>query len=287
MCSTGPAARFRILSAVLRGSLLALVSLSLFALPAVARAAGPEADDDAADGSDENADAKKSAKKKKKKGKKTKAKTDAPKPVEPGQAKGAAMKKRVGFGATRTLSSVNGLFVNGYLANRITVGMAFGVATFTHRETDDNGDFSDTRTVGRLGLGPEVFFFPVQGDRTSQVHADFGFGARFMTFVGFLGRDEDEQGNTLDTPLEFDIELPAKISLWVGRRVAIMPEFGVVFRIVPGSREADMNGERDTNPGQGVAGQLGTEDGPGFGFEFGDHSGFFMGLGLGYYFGKI
>lgn len=199
----------------------------------------------------------------------------------------AAMKKRVGFGAIRTLSSVNGLFVNGYLGNRIAIGMVAGVATFTHREVDDNGEFNRTRTVGRIGLGPEVFFFPVQGDRSSQVHADFGFGARFMTFVGFLDRDEDEEGNTLDTPLEFDIELPAKISLWVGRRVAIMPEFGVAFRIVPGSREADQNGEADTNPGQGVAGQLGTENGPGFGFELGDHAGLFMGLGLGYYFGKL
>ncbi len=254
----------------------------VIALPVSANAAAPEASGET------SGEAKvKAGGKKKSKGKKVETKSETPAPVGPKQAKGAAMKKRIGFGAIRTLSSVNGLFVNGYLANRITIGLAAGVATYTHRETDDNGEFSNTRTVGRLGLGPEIFFYPVQGDRSSQVHADFGFGARFMTFVGFLDRDEDEMGNTLDTPLEFDIELPAKIGLWVGRRVAIMPEFGIVFRIVPGSREADANGEMDTNPGQGVGGQLGTTDGPGFGFEIGDHSGFFMGVGLGYYFGKI
>jgi len=270
---------------MVRGSLFAFASLCWIALPSTASADGPEASGEASG----DASAKVGGKKKnKKKGKKT-ASADAsastePKPVE---GKGAAMKKRVGFGAIRTLSSTNGLFVNGYLANRITIGAAFGVATFTHRETDDNGEFNQTRTVGRIGIGPEIFFFPMQGDRNNQVYADFGFGARFMTFVGFLGADEDEMGNTLDTPLEFDIELPAKIGLWIGQRVAIMPEFGVAFRIVPGSREADANGEVDNNPGQGVAADLGTTNGPGFGFEFGDHAGFFMGIGLGYYFGKI
>lgn len=260
---------------------VSVASLVAVAFPKNAGAAGPEASDDAP------AEAE-TKKKKKKKGKKVSAKADTddakPATVAP---KGAGMKKRVGFGAIRTLSSVNGIFVNGYISDRITVGVATGVATFTHRETDDDGEFTRTRTVGRLGIGPEVFFYPVQGDRSSQVHADFGFGGRVMTYVGFLGRETDEQGNTLDTPLEIDIELPAKINLWVGRRVAIQPEFGIVFRIVPGSREADQNGEMDTNPGQGVAGQLGAENGPGFGFEIGDHSGFFMGVGLGYYFGKL
>ena len=261
---------------MVRGSLLAVASLTWIALPGDAAGAEPEAVETPADG--EKSGGKKA---------KGKAKVEAPTPVAAAEPKGAAMKKRVGFGAIRTLSSVNGLFVNGYIANRVTIGMAAGVATFSHRDTDDNGEFTEMRTFGRIGIGPEVFFFPVQGDRNSQVHADFGFGARVMTFVGFLGRAEDEQGNTLDTPLEIDIELPAKIALWIGRRVAILPEFGLAFRIVPGSREADMNGERDTNQGQGVAAQLGAENGPGFGFEIGDHSGLFMGLGLGFYFGKI
>lgn len=257
---------------MLRGSLFALASSISLALPGVATGAEPEeASDTAAQGGDADA----------------KAKVQAPPPVAPAPPKGAAMKKRVGFGAIRTLSGVNGLFVNGYVANRITAGLAIGVATFTHRETNDNGEFTEMRTFGRLGIGPEVFFFPVQGDRDSPVHADFGFGARVMTFVGFLGRDEDEQGNTLDTPLEIGVELPAKIALWIGRRVAILPEFGLAFRIVPGSREADMNGEFDNNPGQGVAGRLGGDNGPGFGFEIGDHAGLFMGIGLGFYFGKI
>jgi len=273
---------------MVRAPLLAVASLITWtALPSGAAAAAPEA---SAEGSADIGGGKKKGAKKKS-GKKKKKKEEAPEDTSESATKSAtpsaAMKKRIGFGAIRTLSSVNGLFVNGYITNRITLGGAFGVATFTHGETDDNGEFNDKRTVGRLGLGPEVFFFPVQGDRSSQLHADFGFGLRVMTYVGFLDRDEDEQGNTLDTPLEIDIEIPAKISLWVGPRVALMPEFGVVFRVVPGSREADMNGEQDNNPGQGVAGELGTENGPGFGFELGDHSGFFMGLGLGYYFGKL
>ena len=196
-----------------------------------------------------------------------------------------AMKGRVGVGAMRTLSGSNGLFVRGWLAQRVSLGLTFGVGTFTHRETDDNGDFERTRTAGRVGIGPEVFFWPVQGDMDQVVHADFGFGARVTTFFGWFGRDEDEQGNTLDNPLEIDVELPAKIMLWVGQRVAVTPEFGVVFRVVPGSREPDDNGEADTNPGRGLGSQFGTTDGPGFGFEFGDHGGLFMGIGFGYYFG--
>lgn len=252
---------------------LALSSLSWLSMPSTAHAAEPEASGDAS--------AKVSTKKK------GKAKADADASAPETSAAAVGMKKRIGFGAIRTLSGVNGLFLNGYLGNRVSLGMAFGVATYTFRDTDDNGEFTEMRTVGRLGIGPEIFFYPVMGERDQQIHADFGFGGRFMSFIGFLDRTEDEQGNTLDTPLEFDIELPARINLWIGRRVAISPEFGVVFRIVPGSREADMNGESDTNPGQGIAGRLGAADGPGFGFEFGDHAGFFMGIGLGYYFGKL
>lgn len=209
-------------------------------------------------------------------------------------AESAAMKGRWALGAQRTVSGLNGLFVRGYVANRWTLGMHLGVATFSHRDVDEDGEFGRIRTIGVVGLGPEVFFWPVQGDRTQQVHADFGIGFRGTGYVGFLGRLEEERGDTLDIPVEIDLEVPAAIQLFIGRRVAILPEFGVVFRIIPGSREPDQNGEFDENPGTGIGSRLerriGAEDpqnGPGLGFELGDHAGLFMGIGVAYYFGKL
>jgi hypothetical protein len=204
-----------------------------------------------------------------------------------GAGKGAPMKGRFGFGALRTVSGLNGLFGRYYLANRITLGLDAGFATFSHRDTDDNGEFTRTRTVGAFAVGPEVLFWPVQGDRDAQVHADFGVGARALTYVGFLGLTEEEQSNTLDTPVEIDVEIPAAVQVFIGPRVSINPEFGFVVRIIPGSREPDPNGDFDMNPGTGIGQRLGTTNGPGLGFEVGSHAGFFMGIGVGYYFGKL
>jgi hypothetical protein len=201
--------------------------------------------------------------------------------------KGEPMKGRFGFGAMRTVSGLNGLYGRYYLTNRLTLGLTAGVATFSHRDTDDNGEFSRTRTVGAFAVGPEVFFWPVQGPRDQQVHADFGVGARVLTYVGFLGLSEEEQSNTLDTPVEIDIEIPAAIQVFIGPRVSINPEFGFVVRIIPGSREPDDNGDFDMNPGTGIGQRLGTTSGPGLGFELGSHAGLFMGIGVGYYFGKL
>jgi hypothetical protein len=69
--------------------------------------------------------------------------------------------------------------------------------------------------------------------------------------------------------------------------VAILPEFGVAFRIIPGNREPDQNGDFDSNPGRGIGSRRGTTDGPGLGFELGDHAGLFMGIGFAYFFGKL
>lgn len=204
-----------------------------------------------------------------------------------GGKKGAAMKGRFGLGAMRSVSGLNGLYGRYYLANRLTLGLTAGFATFSHRDTDDNGEYTRTRTVGAFAVGPELFFWPVQGRRDQQVHADFGAGARILTYVGFLGLPEDEQSNTLDTPVEIDIEIPAKIQLFIGPRVSINPEFGFVVRIIPGSREPDGNGDFDENPGTGVGERYGTTNGPGLGFELGNHAGFFMGIGVGYWFGKL
>lgn|GEM_PF-1105433 len=233
-------------------------------------------DEESADDAEVSASVSAKPKKKKKKSK-TKKKEKRP-PAE--------MKNRVGFGAMRTLAGLNGLFVRWYAANRFTVGLNLGAATFSHRDTDENGEFERTRTVGAIGVGPEFFYWPFQGDRTQQVHADFGVGARVSTYFGFLGQLEEEETDTLDTPLEIDIEVPASVQLFIGKRVAIVPEFGVAFRIIPGNREPDQNGEFDSNPGRGIGSRRGTTDGPGFGFDLGDHGGLFMGIGFAYFFGN-
>lgn len=230
----------------------------------------PEADDTATD-----ADASVSASVKPKKKEKTK------KPRSPS----APMKNRMGFGAMRTLAGLNGLFVRWYAVDRFTVGLNLGAATFSHGDTDDSGDFERTRTVGAVGVGPEFFYWPFQGDRSQQVYADFGVGARVSTYFGFLGQLEEEETDTLDAPLEIDVEIPASIQLFIGKRVAVIPEFGVAFRIIPGNREPDQNGEFDANPGRGIGAKRGTSNGPGFGFDLGDHGGLFMGIGFAYFFG--
>ena len=201
--------------------------------------------------------------------------------------KGEPMKKRVGFGAMRTLAGLNALLVRGYVTNRLTLGAVLGAATFSHRDVDENGEFGRIRTVGAVGFGPELFFWPYQGDRGQQVHADFGIGARVTSYLGFFGRLPNERGDTLDFPVEIDVEIPVALQLFIGQRVAVLPEFGVAFRIIPGSREPDQNGATDSNPGRGVGSRRGTSDGPGLGFELGDHTGLFMGIGFAYYFGKL
>ena len=123
------------------------------------------------------------------------------------------------------------------------------------------------RALGRVGAGPT-------GNAAFDEYRD-----------ETLKRLEEEQTDTLDTPLEIDIEVPASVQLFIGKRVAIVPEFGVAFRIIPGNREPDQNGEFDSNPGRGIGSQRGTTDGPGFGFDLGDHGGLFMGIGFAYFFG--
>jgi hypothetical protein len=204
-----------------------------------------------------------------------------------GASKGEAMKGRVGFGALRTVAGLNALLVRGYVSNRVTLGAVVGAATFTHRDVDENGEFGRVRTVGAVGLGPELFFWPYQGSRAQQVHADFGIGARATAYVGFFGRLPEEREETLDIPVEVDVEIPVALQLFIGQRVAILPEFGVAFRIIPGNREPDQNGDFDSNPGRGIGSRRGTTDGPGLGFELGDHAGLFMGIGFAYFFGKL
>ncbi|TPV92664.1 MAG: hypothetical protein B7733_24350 [Myxococcales bacterium FL481] len=209
------------------------------------------------------------------------------------QADGAAgvapMRHRLGIGALRTVSGLNGLTARFYLARRLSLGAVGGLALFTHGETGDDGEFNERRTVGLAGAGLDAFFWPVQGDRRNQIYVDVGLGLRTMMYVGFDRfsgeEDEDDEDNTIDRPLEIDVEIPVATQVFIGPNVAFLPEFGVVMRIIPGSREADQQGNVDENPGTGIGEALGTTNGPGFGIEFGTHAGMFIGLGVIYYFG--
>lgn len=162
-----------------------------------------------------------------------------------------------------------------------------GFATFGHREANEQGEFKKTRIVGRIstGIGATYWFLRPNPDKTTKLplRVDVGLGARLMMYWGFIGDDGDDD-KTLDRPLEFDLEVPLAIRVWLGKRVFLTPEFGLVLRYIPGTRKPDKNNDTDANPGSGVGKRLGTTDGPGFGVEWGDHAGMFVGLGLGYRF---
>jgi hypothetical protein len=200
-----------------------------------------------------------------------------------GGSAAGSMKGRVGLGGTRSLSGVNGLSLRYFAAPKFSIGALVGFATFSHKEPDDNGDYQQTRTVGLLGAGLQAFYWPVMGSREKYISADFGFGARGVVYVGFGPGDENP--DTLDRPLEIDIEVPITTSVFIGDSVAITPEFGFVARIIPGNREPDEQDNSDSNPGSGVGDRLGSTNGPGLGFELGEHGGVFFGLSITYFFG--
>lgn len=200
-------------------------------------------------------------------------------------AAAGGMKGRLGLMGTRTISGLNGIGLRYYIVDKVSLGLTTGFATFTHKEPDENGEFTQNNTVGLFGVGPQFFFWPVQGSRSQVVSADFGVGVRTLFYMGFTGANDDDAADTLNDPIEIDIEIPVTTQLFIGDRVAIAPEFGLAVRIIPGSREPDENGDFDTNPGTGVGERLGTTNGPGLGFELGSTSGVFLGLNIGYYFG--
>jgi hypothetical protein len=168
--------------------------------------------------------------------------------------------------------------------DKLDIGALIGFATFSHKVPDDNGDYTQTKTFGLLGAGAHLIYWPVQGNRDRVVYADFGFGARGVVYVGFTDQD-DMNDETREQPLEIDIEIPLTTHVWIGDSVALTPEFGFVARIIPGHREPDEQDNADTNPGSGVGNRLGTTNGPGLGFEIGEHGGVFFGLSITYFFG--
>lgn len=195
-------------------------------------------------------------------------------------------KGRFELGALRSLSGARSIRVSHYAAPEWSVGAAFGLATFSHREPNDQGEFKRIRNVGRFMFSLEAFHWPLklQGPKSRALRADLGLGGRLSFYWGFTGDDGDDD-KTLDTPIELGLEIPLAVRLFVGSRVHLTPQFGLAMRYIPGSRKPDQNNDTDANPGSGVGERLGTTNGPGFGVEIGDHAGMFVGLSLGYLFG--
>lgn len=193
-----------------------------------------------------------------------------------------SMHRRLGFGAQRTLSANNAAFFNYFVRPKLSLGWSLGVATFSHMEPNDEGEFRRVKTVGMLSTGPEVFAWPLLGPRDRLIHADVGIGVRALLFLAFTGADGDDDPS-LNIPLEVVIETPVALRVFIGHQVAITPEFGLAIRWTPGSRAPDANGDRDQNPGSGQGERLGTSNGPGLGFELGNHTGMFIGLSVTYY----
>ena len=198
----------------------------------------------------------------------------------------SGMKGRIGLGAMRSLGGANGIRIDGYVTDKVTLGGVVGFGLFGHKAPNpDDGEFTETEIYGLLGVGLHALWYPVQGNRSKAVHADFGFGGRVMYFRGLRPKPDMDTGR-IYTPMELNIEMPVAMPVWFGDNVAVIPEFGWVFRWVPGTREPDGDGNVDMNPGIGAAERFGTTNGPGLGFEIGDHGGLFFGLSIQYFFDK-
>lgn len=199
---------------------------------------------------------------------------------------GSGMKGRVGVGAMRTLGGANGIRIDGYVTDKLTIGGVAGFGLFGHKAPNpQDGEFTETEVYGLFAGGLHAMYYPVQGNRAQPVHADFGIGGRAVVFAGLRPKPEMDDG-TRDTPLELNVEMPVAMPIWFGENVVVIPEFGWVFRWVPGTREPDGDGNADENPGSGAAERFGTTNGPGLGFEIGDHGGLFFGLSIQYFFNR-
>jgi len=209
---------------------------------------------------------------------------DAVLAVETGAAVSTGMRNRIGIGAMRTLGGANAIRVSWYAIDKLSVSALIGFATYTHEAQDSDGGYTKKETYGLLAAGGDVLYWPVQGDRSRSVYADFGVGFRTTVFTGIRPPPEEETGRRTK-PMEVNIEIPVSLPIWFGQNVTVTPEFGFTARIVPGSQEPDTNGNVDQNVGQGTAERLGTTSVPGWGVEFGDNGGLFFGLSFAYVFG--
>lgn len=188
---------------------------------------------------------------------------------------GKDMRMRFGLGGQRTLSGYSQIRARFFPITNLHVGLGFGVVIL-----DPEGD-ADPMVLGTVS--PEVMGWYVT-DTEGIVSANFGGGLRFGAVFGENGIDDADEGDR-DDPLEFDIELPITAEVFLGNHFSIAPEFGVVFRIIPGSNE-----DGDVNPGAGCASGTsplvcGTGASlPSFGFELGQNTGLFGGGSMNFFF---
>lgn len=209
---------------------------------------------------------------------------DAAALAEAAKPASSGMRNRIGLGAMRTLGGANALRVSWYAIDKLSVSALIGFATYTQEAQDDNGDYTKKETYGLLAAGGDVLYWPVQGDRSRSVYADFGVGLRTTVFTGIRPPPDEDTGRRTK-PMEVNVEIPVSLPIWFGQNVTVTPEFGFTARIVPGSVEPDTNGNVDQNEGQGTAERLGATNAPGWGVELGDNGGLFFGLSFAYVFG--
>lgn len=200
----------------------------------------------------------------------------------------SAMKGKFGIGGIRTLAGVTGINARYFVADRFSLGLNFGFATFTYKEPDpdDPMDYR-RRNVAALGANIEALFWAKIGQPGGNLpfRADFGVGGR----VGFAHIvNATDVGDDLDDPLELQLEIPLAFQLMFGENFALVPEIGAAVRWLPGDREPDSDGDADTNPGlvPPQTGIMGASPGPGFSFQMGNNGAFglMLGGGLEYYF---
>jgi hypothetical protein len=219
----------------------------------------------------------------------------APEPPVGGDAAGpeaGAMKGKFGVGPIRTIAGVAGINARYFIVDRFSLGLNFGFATWTYREPDPDDPMMEDyrrRNVAALGGNIEALFWARLGQPGGDLpfRADFGLGGRF----GFIHAVNASDVPKLDDALELHLEIPLMIQLMIGENFAIIPEFGAAFRLVPGDREPNSDGEADSNPGltppaAGAGSLPGGTPGPGFSFQMGNNGNFglFLGGGIEYYF---
>jgi len=209
-------------------------------------------------------------------------------------AEGSGLRGTFGVGAVRTLSGLTGINARYFVLEQLSVGLNFGLGTFSFAENDPASTdvcpgpdcrFENRRTIASYGLGVEALYFLRMGNPAGQLpfRADFGVGGRFTYFQGINTADVEDN---LDDPTEFDIEIPLIIQMRFGDHFVLSPEFGLNFIIVPGSRE-----DGDINPGTlkpalplSPADRVGPGAGPGFGVQITNGVGLFGGASMHYYF---
>jgi hypothetical protein len=200
------------------------------------------------------------------------------------------MTGKFGIGPIRTLAGINGINARVFVVDRFSLGVSFGAGTFSYEAPSDPEDPEsefEVKTVGTVGGSVEGLYWAHKGKPAGNLplRADFGFGGRVG--VAHLVNAVEIEG-VQDNPLEIHVEIPLLVSVMLGENLALIPEFGAAFRIIPGTRKPDADGNSDSNPGlePGLSQLSNVGRGPGFSFQLGQDGlfGLFVGGGLAYYF---